>query len=184
MFVDKLSVLSDFFLSLLTLSDSAFYHLLGLLAVITFLRFFVPLHCTMARELFRRNEIADLAEEERCTEYDIFVKAHNFFYGSEHSERIKHDFIAYLKNWPDNSSPDIFKTETRFSFLSYAAYQKHSANYPQQHYICRKDKTAFCISLILTYYINVFFLLKKIRDCIIPYKCVLTSLLRLTANLT
>ena len=102
MFVDKLSVLSDFFLSLLTLSDSAFYHLLGLLAVITFLRFFVPLHCTMALELFRRNEIADLAEEERCTEYDIFVKAHNFFYGSEHSERIKHDFIAYLKNWPDN----------------------------------------------------------------------------------
>lgn len=102
MFVDKLSVLSDFFLSLLTLSDSAFYHLLGLLAVITLLRLFVPLHCTMTREFFRRNEIADLAEEERCTEYDIFVKAHNFFYGSEHSERIKHDFIAYLKNWPDN----------------------------------------------------------------------------------
>lgn len=102
MFVDKLSVLSDFFLSLLTLSDSAFYHLLGLLAVITLLRLFVPLHCTMTREFFRRNEIADLAEEERCTEYDIFVKAHIFFYGSEHSERIKYDFITYLKNWPEN----------------------------------------------------------------------------------
>ena len=102
MFVDKLSVLSDFFLSLLTLSDSAFYHLLGLLAVITLLRLFVPLHCTMNREFFRRNEIADLAEEERCTEYDIFVKAHIFFYGSEHSERIKYDFITYLKNWPEN----------------------------------------------------------------------------------
>lgn len=102
MFVDKLSVLSDFFLSLLTLSDSAFYHLLGLLAVITLLRLFVPLHCTMTREFFRRNEIADLAEEEHCTEYDIFVKAHIFFYGSEHSERIKYDFITYLKNWPEN----------------------------------------------------------------------------------
>jgi len=89
-------------LELLILSDTTFYHLLGLLAVVAFLRIFVPLHLIMTCELMRRNEIADLAEEEHCTEYDIFIKAYKFYYGSEHPEKIKQDFIIYLKNWPDN----------------------------------------------------------------------------------
>jgi len=99
------NILSDFpgiILELLTLSDPTFHHLLGLLAVITFLRIFVPLHLIMTRELLRRNEIADLAEEEHCTEYDIFLKAHKFYYGSEQPEKIKQDFIIYLNHWPDN----------------------------------------------------------------------------------
>lgn len=102
MFVDRLFEFHEFFLRLLTLSDPTFHHLLGLLAVLAFLRIFVPLHRTMARELCRRNEIADLAEEEHCNEYDIFVLAHKFYYGSEHAEKIKQDFITYLNNWPDN----------------------------------------------------------------------------------
>jgi hypothetical protein len=102
MFVDEIFGSHGFFLKLLTLSDPTFYHLLGLLAVLAFLRLFVPLHFVMVRELLRRNEIADLAEEEHCNEYDIFVKAHKFYYGSEQPEKIKLDFITYLYNWPDN----------------------------------------------------------------------------------
>ena len=102
MFVDEIFGSHGFFLKLLTLSDPSFYHLLGLLAVFALLRLFVPLHYVMVRELLRRNEIADLAEEEHCNEYDIFVKAHKFYYGSEQPEKIKLDFITYLCNWPDN----------------------------------------------------------------------------------
>ena len=102
MFVDEIYEFHKFFLKLLTLSDPSFSHLLGLLAVFAFLRLFVPLHSVMVRELLRRNEIADLAEEEHCTEYDIFVKAHEYYYGSEQPEKIKLDFITYLYNGPDN----------------------------------------------------------------------------------
>ena len=102
MFADRLFDFYAFFLKLITLSDPAFYHLLGFLAVLAFLRLFVPLHRIMSRELFKRNEIGDLAEEEHCSEYDIFVKAHKFYYGSEQTEKIKQDFITYLNNWPDN----------------------------------------------------------------------------------
>jgi len=102
MFVDNILEFPDFFLKLLTLSDPTFYHLLGLLAVLTFLRLFVPLHNIMVKELLRRNEIADLAEEKRCNEYDIFVKASKFYFGSEQPEKINQDFITYLSNWPDN----------------------------------------------------------------------------------
>jgi len=89
-------------LDLLHLSDSTFHHLLGLLAVIAFLRLFIPLHVIMIRELTRRNEVADLAEEYRCTEFDVFVKAHTYYYGSNHPDKIKYDFITYLNIWPDN----------------------------------------------------------------------------------
>ena len=91
-----------FILELLYLSDSTFHHLLGLLAVITLLRLFIPLHKIMTKELTRRNEVADLAEECRCTEFDIFAKAHKFYYGSDQPDKIKYDFIIYLSNWPDN----------------------------------------------------------------------------------
>jgi len=84
------------------LSDSAFYNLLGLLAVIGFLRLLIPLHCLMTRELERRNEVADLAENKQCTEFDIFVEAHKYYFGSDHPARTKNDFITYLCNWPDN----------------------------------------------------------------------------------
>ncbi len=90
------------FLDLLTLSDSTFYHLLGFLAVISFLRLFLPLHRMMSRELFRRNEIVDLAEKGMCTEYDVFIQAYLSYYGFLHPEVIKQDFIKYLKSWPDN----------------------------------------------------------------------------------
>ena len=89
-------------LDLFYLSDSAFHHLLGLLALIALLRLFIPLHIIMTRELKKRNEVTDLAEECHCTEFDIFVTAHTFYYGSNHPEKIKHDFIIYLNNWPDN----------------------------------------------------------------------------------
>ena len=89
-------------LDLLHLSDSTFHHLLGLLAVIALLRLFIPLHIIMTRELTKRNEVADLAEECHCTEFDIFVTAHSYYYGSNHPDKIKHDFITYLNNWPDN----------------------------------------------------------------------------------
>ena len=91
-----------FILELLNLSDTTFYHLLGLLAVIALLRLFIPLHIIMTKELTRRNEVGDLAEECHCTEFDIFVKAHTFYYGSAHPDKIKYDFIKYLNNWPDN----------------------------------------------------------------------------------
>ena len=91
-----------YILELFTLSDKNFYHLLGILAVIALLRFIIPLHSLMVRELCRRNEITVLAEEYRCTEFDIFVKAHRFYYGSHKPDSIKHDFIAYLNHWPDN----------------------------------------------------------------------------------
>ena len=91
-----------YILELFTLSDKNFYHLLGVLAVIALLRFIIPLHSLMVRELCRRNEITVLAEEYRCTEFDIFVKAHRFYYGSHRPDTIKHDFIAYLNHWPDN----------------------------------------------------------------------------------
>ena len=91
-----------FILDLLYLSDSTLHHLLGLLAVIAFLRLFIPLHKIMTKELKRRNEVADLAEECRCTEFDIFAKAHKFYYGSDQPDKIKYDFIIYLSNWPDN----------------------------------------------------------------------------------
>ena len=94
--------LPDFILELLTLSDSTFHNLLGLLVVIAFLRVFIPLHQTMMKELNRRNEVADLAEECNCTEFDIFIKAHKFYYGSDGPDKIKRDFITYLNNWPDN----------------------------------------------------------------------------------
>ena len=89
-------------LDLLHLSDSTFHHLLGLLAVIALFRLFIPLHIIMTRELTKRNEVTDLAEEFHCTEFDIFVKAHTFYYGSNHPGKIKNDFITYLNNWPDN----------------------------------------------------------------------------------
>lgn len=88
--------------ALLHLPDSTFYHLLGLLAVISFLRLFIPLHCIMINELKRRNEVADLAEEKRCTEFDIFVMAHKYYFGSDQPDRTTNDFIVYLSNWPDN----------------------------------------------------------------------------------
>jgi hypothetical protein len=99
------NILYDFpgkLLDLLHLSDSTFHHLLGLLAVIVLLRLFIPLHFIMTKELTRRNEVADLAEEYHCTEFDIFIKAHTFYYGSDQPEKIKCDFITYLNNWSDN----------------------------------------------------------------------------------
>lgn len=99
------NVLYDFpgnLLGLLHLSDSTFHHLLGLLAVTALLRLFIPLHIIMTKELTKRNEVADLAEECHCTEFDIFVTAHTFYYGANHPDKIKYDFITYLNNWPDN----------------------------------------------------------------------------------
>lgn len=90
------------------LSDSTFYHLLGLLAVIGFLRVLIPLHCIMAKELENRNEVADLAEEKRCTEFDIFVEAHKYYFGYDHPARTENDFITYLCNWPDNYIPPFY----------------------------------------------------------------------------
>lgn len=102
MFFDVLHEFPGFILETLTLTDSTFCHLLGLLAVTAFLRLFLPLHNIMTRELSRRNEVADLAEERRCSEFDIFVMAHEFYYGSIAPEKIKQDFITYLSNWPEN----------------------------------------------------------------------------------
>ncbi|MBW2466531.1 MAG: hypothetical protein JRF02_04450 [Deltaproteobacteria bacterium] len=102
MFLDWLNELPGNIPDLLYLSDSTFYHLLGLVTLIGFLRIFIPLHCIMTSELQRRNEIADLAEENHCSEFDIFVKAHKFYFGSDHPDRTKQDFITYLNNWPDN----------------------------------------------------------------------------------
>ena len=102
MFLQLLYDLPVNFANLFRLSDSTFYHLLGLLAVIGFLRLFIPLHCIMTKELKRRNEVADLAEEKQCTEFDIFVKAHKYYFGADHMARTKNDFIRYLCNWPDN----------------------------------------------------------------------------------
>jgi len=102
MFFDRLFEFPGSILELFTLSDPTFYNLLGLLAVITFLRLFVPLHKIMTRELCRRNKIGDLAEARHCSEYDIFSTAHQFYYGSVQPEKIRQDFIIYLKNWPDN----------------------------------------------------------------------------------
>lgn len=102
MFLDLLYDLPGNIPDLLRLSDSTFYHLLGLLAVIGLLRLFIPLHTIMTSELKRRNEVTDLAEEIRCTEFDVFMKAHKFYYGSDHPDRTNQDFIAYLNNWPDN----------------------------------------------------------------------------------
>ena len=100
-----LNMLYDFpgkLLDLLHLSDSTFHHLLGLLAVILLLRLSIPLHIIMTKELTKRNEVVDLAEEYHCTEFDIFIKAHTFYYASDQPDKIKYDFIAYLNNWPDN----------------------------------------------------------------------------------
>jgi hypothetical protein len=102
MFLHLLYDLPGNITNLFHLPDSAFYHLLGLLTVIGFLRLFIPLHCIMAKELKMRNEVADLAEEIHCTEFDIFVKAHKYYFGTDHPVRIKNDFITYLCNWPDN----------------------------------------------------------------------------------
>ena len=102
MFFPKPIVLPGFVCDLFNLSDPTFYNLLGFLAIIVFLRLFLPLHSLMSRELFRRNEITDLAEEARCNEYDVFVTAHDFYYGHIQSARIKQDFINYLRHWPDN----------------------------------------------------------------------------------
>lgn len=94
--------LPGMFRELLTLSDSTFYHLLGIVTVVSFLRIFLPLHSIMSKELFKRNEITDLAEQEMCTEYDIFMQAFISYYGCLQLDRIKRDFIVYLKSWPDN----------------------------------------------------------------------------------
>jgi len=102
MFLQLLYDLPGSLPDLFYLSDSTFYHLLGLLAVTGFLRLFIPLHCIMTKELQRRNEVADLAEEKQCTEFDIFVAAHKYYFGSDHPARTKNDFITYLCNWPDN----------------------------------------------------------------------------------
>ena len=87
---------------LLYLTDTTFYHLLGVLTVIGILRLLIPLHLFMAKELKGRNEVADLAEEEHCTEFDVFVKAHRYYFGTDNPEKSKEDFIIYLCNWPDN----------------------------------------------------------------------------------
>ena len=102
MYIEMLFEFPGFILELLYLSDSTFHHLLGLLAVVALLRLFIPLHLIMTKEISKRNEVADLAEEKNCTEFDIFVKAHEFYYGSNQPDQIKHDFITYLSNWPDN----------------------------------------------------------------------------------
>ena len=102
MYFEMLLEFPGFILELLTLSDSTFHHLLGLLALIALLRLCVPLHKIMTKELSRRNKVSDLAEEYRCTEFDVFVKAHTFYYGSAEPDKIKWDFITYLNNWPDN----------------------------------------------------------------------------------
>lgn len=100
-----LNMLYDFpgkLLDLFHLPGSTFHHLLGLLALIVLLRLFIPLHIIMTKELTRRNEVADLAEECHCTEFDIFIRAHTFYFGSDQPDKIKCDFIKYLNNWPDN----------------------------------------------------------------------------------
>ena len=102
MFLHMLYGLPGTLPELFCLSDSTFCHLLGLLVVISILRLFIPLHAIMTRELKRRNEVADLAEEKHCTEFDIFVKAHKFYFGSDQPDRTHQDFITYLRNWPDN----------------------------------------------------------------------------------
>lgn len=102
MFLNSLHEFPGIILDLFTLPDTTFYHLLGILVVIAFLRIFVPLHQIMTKELTRRNEVADLAEKGHCSEFDIFVRAHKYYYGSEQPEKIKNDFIVYLWNWPEN----------------------------------------------------------------------------------
>ena len=125
--------LADLFL----LSDSTFYHLLGLLTVIGFLRLFIPLHFIMAKELKRRNEVADLAEEKQCTEFDIFVKAHKYYFGADHTARTKNDFITYLCNWPDNYILPFYirnflAEHERDNSVSESLFAKEKRNKPEQ----------------------------------------------------
>ena len=69
-------------LKLFILSDPIFFNLLGALVVLAFLLFFVSLHHIMTRERSKKYTIGNRAEDERCTEYDVFVRAHEFYYGS------------------------------------------------------------------------------------------------------
>jgi len=102
MLVDLFSSLCDFFIKITTLSDSAFHNLLGLLLVITFIRLLPPLHRMMSRELNIRNEIIDLAEEDGCKEFDVFMHAIEYSCGHQNQKKAERDFSVYLFNWPEH----------------------------------------------------------------------------------
>ena len=102
MFAEHISYFSDFFLDFITLSDTAFHNLLGLLLVVAILRVFLPLHKMMKDDLPLRNEVADLAETDGCNEFDIFIKAIEYYGGWQNFNKVKQDFVVYLYNWPDN----------------------------------------------------------------------------------
>ena len=102
MFFGVLFNISEFASQAVCLSDSGFHNLLGLLLVVVVLRLFLPLHRIMTAELKNRNEIVDLAEEDGCTEFDIFARALAHFYGHQNLKKAEQDFVVYLCNWPDN----------------------------------------------------------------------------------
>jgi len=86
-----------------TVSDKVFQNLLGVLVVIAVLRIMVPLHKIMAADLAKRNKVVDLAEADGCSEFDVFVRAFEYYHGSRtNKEKAKGDFVAYICNWPDN----------------------------------------------------------------------------------
>ena len=102
MFFGVLFNISGFAYQVVTLSDSSFHNLLGLLLVIVVLRLILPLHKVMTAELKKRNEIVDLAEADGCTEFDVFATALAYFYGHQNLKKAEQDFAVYLCNWPDN----------------------------------------------------------------------------------
>jgi hypothetical protein len=102
MFFGVLFNISGFASQVVTLSDSSFHNLLGLLLVVVVLRLFLPLHKIMTAELTNRNEIVDLAEADGCTEFDIFARALAHFYGHQNLKKAEQDFGVYLCNWPGN----------------------------------------------------------------------------------
>ncbi len=102
MFFNIFSDSYEFFKHLITLSDVAFYNLLGLLLIIVFFRIVLQLHIHMTKELGTRNEVTDLAEEDGCSEFDIFVKSLELYGAQFNSKKAKQDFAVYLYRWPDN----------------------------------------------------------------------------------
>ena len=102
MFAGSVFEVFGFVLDLITLSDTAFYNLLSLLLVLALLRVLLPVHSMMVKELAIRNEIVDFAEEKKCTEFDVFVKAIEYYSGVVDPQKAKKDFAVYLYNWPEN----------------------------------------------------------------------------------
>ena len=102
MFAGSVFEVFGFVLDLITLSDTAFYNLLSLLLVLALIRVLLPVHNMMVKELAIQNEVVDFAEQMKCTEFDVFVKAVEYYSGVVDPQKAKKDFAVYLYNWPEN----------------------------------------------------------------------------------